>query len=81
MQKKVEFTPPKDFMLPEGAYNDGFDLVCTFEVNGNKLCMTKLGDTAMPGYDGKDESKHKPDYSGMAQSMVADSPNPTGGGY
>lgn len=50
---KVEFTPPKEFTLPEGsnAPGDRFDSVVTLEVDEDgKLCLVKLGDYDMPGY-------------------------------
>ena len=52
-------------------------MVCSFiTAPDGKICMTKLGDTSMPGYGAKeddDESKeteHKPDYSDMAQELA-----------
>ena len=67
--EKVEFTPPQSFQPPEGSNDGEFDVVCTFRTKGGKICMTKLGDVDMPGYDDKDEPQSKPDYSSMAQSM------------
>ena len=67
--QKVEFVPPQGFSAPEGSNDGHFSLVCDFEVNGNKVCMTKFGDMDMPGYDDKDAPQSKPDYSDMAQSM------------
>lgn len=65
----VEFVPPPSFTAPDGtAPGDTFELVCTFEAkDGNppKLCLTKLGKTAMPGYEDKRESPAKPSYDSM----------------
>lgn len=68
--QKVEFTPPKDFTPPAGSEGgEEFDLVCSFKAKeGGTICMTKLGDAKMPGYDDEGES-HKPDYKEYAQSM------------
>lgn len=73
-KKRVEFTPPKEFHLPETAMKDGeFELVCGFHVKPDgKLCLVKLGDHKMPGYDGeegKDESEHRPDYGEMTRGI------------
>ena len=79
--KKVEFAPPKGFAQPEGTETDKeFDLVCSFKVKpSGELCMTRLGDLAMPGYDGEHdehdddrESEHKPDYGRMSGKLMAD---------
>ena len=63
--------------MPEGSQSEKpgqFDLVCTFEVKQNgTLCMTMLGDTPMPGYNGKGadmEKENKTSYKGMAQGVV-----------
>lgn len=63
--------PPEGFHAPEGIEaGKEFDLVCTFRPSGDgKLCMTKLGDTNMPGYDGKDEER-KPDYSEYSKGLM-----------
>jgi hypothetical protein len=68
---KVEFTPPKEFVAPAGTEaGKQFDLVCTFESKqGGTLCLVQLGDTKMPGYDGKD-NESKPDYKQYAQAMT-----------
>lgn len=44
-------------------------MVCSFSMKGNKLCMTKLGDYEMPGYEKGEETQTKPDYSGYASQM------------
>ena len=67
--KKVEFVPPQGFTLPEGTQaGEDFDLVCTFRVKDNKICLVQLGDTKMPGYDKGRESR--PDYSEYAKPMM-----------
>lgn len=71
---KVVFTPPKGFMPPESK-GDEFDLVCTFrKEEGGKLCLVKLGDTDMGGYEGdhneSKETQSKPDYSRYSQGMM-----------
>jgi hypothetical protein len=67
--EKVEFTPPKNFIPPNDGNGEDFSLVCTFSVRGGKLCMTKLGETEMPGYGKDDMPQSKPDYSAMTQGM------------
>jgi len=91
MTKKVEFKLPAGFTIPEGTMKgDTFDVVVTLQVKDNgEVCLTTLGDSKMPGYDGKDD-KSKPDYSEMTQNMQNDmaqqaapqtAPMPGGGGY
>lgn len=61
MTKRVEFRPP-DGAVPEGTTaGEEFDSVCTFRVKDNgQICLVKLGDTEMPGYE--DSSSYKQDY-------------------
>lgn len=75
-EKKVEFPAPKGFLLPEGVgKGDDFDIVCTVRVKEDgTLCLTKLGDTPMPGYGEKAKGKQANDYSGLAESMQAERP-------
>jgi hypothetical protein len=71
--KKVEFTPPQNVNLPEGAMDgDEFDLVCMFKREGAKVCMTKFGDAAMPGYDEGEHSvpQAKPSYKDYAGGIA-----------
>jgi len=73
---KVSFTPPKGFVMPEGAEpGQEIDLVCSFRLENGRLCLTKLGDTPMPGCG--DDRGDRPDYqsmaSGMREAMSADS--------
>ena len=71
---KVEFTPPKDASLPETASNGKeFDVVCSFKLAGDKLCMTKFGEASMPCGDEKAEPKaeSKPDYSDYSGQVQA----------
>jgi len=72
---KVRFKPPKGFVPPE-AKDGEFDIVCSFrEEEGGELCMTKIGDTELPGYETGSEQKkpteHKPDYSEVSGPMMA----------
>ena len=74
---KFKFTPPKGFTVPEHE-GDKFDLVCTFEVEDDELCLVMLGDTPMPGYENKEKDKKeegvlkesKPSYGDFASSMI-----------
>ncbi|MBU6231595.1 hypothetical protein KGP36_02910 [Patescibacteria group bacterium] len=77
---RVEFTPPSDFKPPENSSPDkDWDMVCSFRTKPDgKVCMTKLGDTDMPGYgskEGKDrdeEKEHteKPDYGELSSGIM-----------
>lgn len=80
----VEFTPPSDFKMPATtSENKEFDVVCTFRPKeGGKLCMVKLGQTAMPEppeekkeekteKSAEETGEMKPDYSKMANSIVS----------
>lgn len=74
---KVEFDPPKGFVLPEGAEpGKPWDAVCTFETNQEtgKICMVKIADTDMPGYGSNEhEEKEKaspPSYDGMIGGLM-----------
>ena len=61
--------PPKGVAMPEGlSPGDDFDMVCTFRMTPDGVCMTKMGDAEMPGY-GKGGNDAKPDYSGYADSL------------
>jgi|SRR5690348_2372437 len=92
-KKRVEFTPPKEFTLPETAMQSGeFDLVCSFHVKPDgKICLVKLGETKMPGYDKEEreeENEHRPDYGeltrGIQEGMNMDgghAPGPQSSGY
>ena len=58
MAKRIEFRPPTG-SVPEGltAVED-FDSVCTFRVKANgDICLVMLGDTQMPGYGEKPDSR------------------------
>lgn len=85
--EKVEFHPPKGFTIPEHD-GDTFDMVCTFQVKGDEICLTKIGDTAMPGYGPKDskseekpKAETKPNYSTYASEMAGAMGGAGGGGY
>jgi hypothetical protein len=88
--ERVEFKPPKDFHLPEGVEPGGgkFSMVCDFQVkDGGTICLTKLGDTDMPGYENGEqhEEPHKPSYkdysSRMSGGQMPVNQAPTEGGY
>lgn len=75
-EKKVRFKPPPGWHPPEGT-GDTLDQVCTFrKEEGGYLCMVKLGDTEMEGYEHDERSEHhkenKPDYSEMSRPMMAE---------
>ena len=63
-------------MPPENTGEDkDFDMVCSFRAKPDgMICMTKLGDHPMPGYDGDDDDEedrdHKPSYRKMATSLI-----------
>ena len=72
--KMVEFTPPKDVAIPEGATpGEDFDLVCTFRL-GDKgtVILTRMGDAEMMKADAKDKmaKENKPGYDDMAKGMM-----------
>jgi len=70
---RVEFTPPKGASLPETAGGGKeFDLVCSFVLEGDKVRMTKFGDTPMEAEGGEEKvsrPESKPDYSDYIRSM------------
>lgn len=81
--KRVEFKPPKGFMVPEGVSNGGtFEQLCTFKMKGNgDICLIAMGDTAMPGYGDKQGPEPDPineigaSYAGRMREHM------NGGGY
>lgn len=73
---KVEFPAPEGYMPPEHQ-NEEWDQVCSFKAGSKEghLCMTKLGEHPMPGYDEgaetvKEAENAKPSYKGMTTSIV-----------
>jgi hypothetical protein len=69
---QLEFQPPKEFKIPEGAEpGKPFDVVCTFEPKeGGKLCLTKIGDVDVD-YDEKGEQQEThPGYEAESDSMM-----------
>ncbi len=80
---RVEFKPPQGFKPPEGEPEKEWEAVCTFKTKPDGMvCMTKLGETPLPGYDGKDHDEAKeeaPNYKGMA-GQLAESMSGLGGG-
>lgn len=73
--KLVEFAIPEGFTLPEGAEpGEDFDLVCSLRVKaGGTLCLTKLGDVEMPGYNDKEPKTERPEYGQARQMMTGES--------
>jgi hypothetical protein len=74
--KRVEFTPPPEFSMPEGVTSgEDFDAVCTFRIGMNgAVCLVQMGDAKMPGYDGS-LKESKPGYEDYAKGMTATSGN------
>lgn len=72
-ESKVEFSPPGGFVLPENVGQDGtFDVVCTIKVDeGGKLCLKKIGDTPMPGYEDDKDGGSKLDYRDYSRGMMS----------
>lgn len=72
---KAVFQPPPNFTPPEGADAPGkeFDMVVTLKIEEDgKLCIVKLGDQDMPGYDDEEDgSKGKPSYKKYAQGLMS----------
>jgi hypothetical protein len=74
---KVEFRPPANFRSPENVEaGKDWDMVCSFRTQSDgSLCMTKLGDTPMPGYDKDDhdsdrDADHKPGYQKLSSGIM-----------
>lgn len=68
---------PVEFRAPEGSVPEGtksgeeFDLVCTFRVkHTGDVCLVRMGDTEMPGYDAKERPQGKQGYGEMADEMI-----------
>lgn len=58
MSSKIEFETPKGLDLGETAKDgESVELMATFKLKNGKLCLTKIEDVPMKGYDkeGKDE--------------------------
>lgn len=57
--KRVEFTPPEGFRVPEGTQpTDTFEAMATFQLKKDgRMCLVAVGDHKMPGYkDGEEDS-------------------------
>jgi hypothetical protein len=69
--KKIEFTPPKAFTIPEGTdAGDTFSEMATFRVKSNgDLCLVAIGEDQMPGYDEK-PMKHGDGMKEMTSKRV-----------
>lgn len=76
--KPVEFASPEGFTLPEGAEpGEDFDVVCSIRVKNNgTLCLVKLGDAEMPGYEDKEDEddgeEARPKYGQARQMMTGE---------
>lgn len=72
--KKVEFKLPAGFQIPEGKKaGDDFESMAMFEIKENgEVCLAKIGDVPMPGYDDAEE-KSEPDET--PQDAEAPQPN------
>jgi hypothetical protein len=70
-EPKVRFRPPPGFQPPEGLQKgDTFDIVCTLKPEADGyLCLKKLGDAEMPGYEDDHKESQKPDYGEYARGM------------
>ena len=63
---KIEFKPLPN-AVPEGtADGDTFDVVCTFKLCGDKVCLTQMGDVTA---DDEDKPKFRPDFKDDAKSI------------
>lgn len=79
--KRVEFTPPKGFGLPEGKQaGDTFESMATFQIKKDgRMCLVAIGDSKMPGYEDKQAMKER-DEGGEMVSAYHTAAN-GGGGY
>lgn len=70
---RVEFKAPKGVVPDDIKPGDSFDLVSTYRLKDNgEICLTKIGDAEMPGYDEgdyHDKQTHRKSYGDMAASM------------
>ncbi len=72
-QKPVEFDPPPGLKTPDGVGEDeDWEMVSTFRTKADgQICIVKIGDVKMPGYDDKKSKApptakdEKPDFSSM----------------
>ncbi len=73
---KVSFKPPAGVVPESTDQDDTFDLVCTFLLeSGGTVCLTKMGDTDMPGYGDAAQATKKPaPYRQEASDMAASAP-------
>lgn len=65
---KVTFSAPKEYTVPEGiTEGDTFDVAATMKMeSGGKLCLVKIDDIPMPGYEEEAEKGRKAQGSDMA---------------
>lgn len=83
MSNKVTFTAPKEYTVPEGiTEGDTFDVAATMKLeSGGKLCLVKVDDIPMPGYEeeadkgrkaqGSEEAGESADLASRYQSAMA----------
>jgi hypothetical protein len=68
-----KFTPPKDFVAPEGiADGDTFEVSATLKKDGDKLCLVKIDDVPMPGYEEKAAKGEKANEGAASAAVEAD---------
>ncbi len=70
--KRVEFSLPEGFQIPEGlTTGEEFDAVSTYRLKPDgTVCLVMLGDVKMPGYDDKAKDD-RPSYQTAAKDMMA----------
>lgn len=68
--KRVEFTPPKGFGLPEGKEaGDTFESMATFQLKKDgRMCLVAIGDHKMPGYEDKSDNSYRDEGGEVASS-------------
>lgn len=67
---KVTFTGPKEYTVPEGIMEgDTFDVAATMKLEpSGKLCLVKIDDIPMPGYEEEAEKGRKAQGADMASA-------------
>jgi hypothetical protein len=64
----IKFKPLPN-AVPEGtADGETFDLVCSFKLCGDKVCLTQMGDVKA---DDAEKPKYRPDFKDEAKNMQA----------
>ena len=60
--KKIEFSLPEGFVVPEssGKVGDQFDTLATVQVKeGGKVCLVAIDGYRMPGYTDRDDRSYE----------------------